>query len=72
MKPPVNGDANGPTNTAIANMAIATPRARLLYMSANVAGTIAKGAAAKTPAKKRVSMIVCRSLAVAVPIVKML
>lgn len=72
MKPPVKGDAKGPTNTAIANMAIATPRYWLLYRSANTAGTMERGLAAKKPAKNRVNMIVWTSLAVAVPMVKML
>lgn len=72
MNPPVKGDAKGPTNTAIANMAIATPRYLLLNRSANVPGTIDRGLAAKNPAKNRVNMSVCTSLAVAVPIVKML
>ena len=72
IKPPVKGEAKGPTNTAIANMAIATPRYWLLYRSANTAGTIERGLAAKKPAKNRVNMIVWTSLAVAVPMVKML
>ena len=53
-------------------MAIATPRYWLLYRSANTAGTIERGLAAKKPAKNRVNMIVWTSLAVAVPMVKML
>ena len=72
MNPPVNGDAKGPTKTAMAKTAIAMPRYSLLNRSAKIAGTIDSGHAAKKPAKKRVNMIVCTSFAVAVPMVKTL
>ena len=65
MNPPVNGLANGPTNTAIANMLIAIPRQRLSYKSAKQAGTMANGLALKNPEKNLVSIKVCVSFAVA-------
>lgn len=72
INPPVNGDANGPTKTAMAKIAIAIPRYWLLYRSAKIAGTTDSGLAAKKPAKNRVNMIVCTSFAVAVPMVNTL
>ena len=72
MKPPVNGDANGPTKTAMAKKAIAMPRNSLLNISAKTPGTTDNGLAAKKPAKNRVNITVCRSLAVAVAMVKTL
>ena len=71
MKPPVNGDAKGPTNTAMANIAIATPHVWLFQISANTAGTIAIGEAEKKPAKNLVNIKVWTSLLVAAATAKM-
>jgi hypothetical protein len=65
IKPPVNGLANGPTNTAIAKMLIAIPLDLLSYRSAKQAGTMDNGLALKNPEKNLVNISVCVSLAVA-------
>jgi hypothetical protein len=72
MKPPVKGEANGPTKTAIAKAVIAIPRCLWSYIFAKQAGTTASGLAKKNPAKKRQSMTVWRSFAAATPIENML
>ena len=71
MNPPTNGDANGPTKTAMAKIEMAMPRVVLLYMSAKHAGTIARGEAEKKPEKNRVSISVWVSFAVAEATAKM-
>jgi hypothetical protein len=70
MKPPTNGAAKGPMKTAMQKTDITTPRWAVENRSAKTAGTMDIGLAAKRPAKKRDSIIVCVSLAVAQAIVK--
>lgn len=49
MKPPMNGAIKGPQMIMAPNSATARPRYLLLYMSANTAPQIAKGALPKKP-----------------------
>jgi hypothetical protein len=71
INPPMNGAAKGPINTAMQKTDITIPRWALLNKSAKTAGTTEIGLAAKSPAKNRHIMIVCKSFAVAHATVKM-
>ena len=59
------GEMNGPIKTRAENPAIAMPRVSFPNKSENAPPTTARGQDAKTPAKKRHSMRVCKSFAVA-------
>ena len=72
MKPPIKGARRGPRNTVLAKIAIAMPRVWLSNISAKTAATTVSGQLPKTPEKKRVIMTVCRSLAVATAVPKIL
>lgn len=62
----MKGASKGPVKTVMEKTVMARPRVLLSNMSENTAATTAKGQEPKTPAKKRVSITVWRSLAVAV------
>lgn len=70
MKPPIKGANKGPVKTVMEKTVMARPRVLLSNISEKMAATTANGQEPKTPAKKRVNMTVCRSLAVAVAIEK--
>lgn len=72
MNPPMNGASSGPAKTVMLKTVMASPRSLLENMSANTAPTQARGQAPKNPPKKRQMKTVCRSLATATPIEKML
>lgn len=70
MNPPMMGPAMGPMNVAPAKTHTATPRSTGPKKSAREPPTIASGAEAKAPPKKRQSMIVSRLTATATGIWK--
>lgn len=65
MNAPTMGLINGPMKTRAENAAMAIPLVSFPNMSLNAPPTTANGQLAKTPAKKRASINVWKSFAVA-------